>query len=87
MLMYHKKRVQSSYLFFKDLGQNISLEKLQKYVCESNNKEFINRISRVLKTLQSTRPYWNLQRCQLEAIVHQINFLHLFFTCSDADTQ
>lgn len=87
MLKRQKARAQSSYLFSKHLSRDMSLEELQKCVCEGNDKELVNRISRASETFRGTRPYWHSQRCELEAIVRQINSPHLFFTWSAADIQ
>ena len=65
----------------------MNLEKLQECVYKGNDKELVNRISRASETLRDIRPYWHSQRCQLEAIVHQINSPHLFFKWSAVDIQ
>lgn len=87
MLMRQKARAQSSYLFSKDPSRDMTLEEFQECIRESNDKELVNRISRASETLRGTRPYWRSQRCKLEAVVHQINSPHLFFTWSAADIQ
>ena len=85
--MRQKARTQSSYLFSKYPNKDVSLEELQRYICEGNDEELVGRISRAAEFLRGTRPYWHSQSCDLEAIVRQLNSPHLFVTWSAADIQ
>ena len=43
------------------------------------------KIIRFSSSLRGTRPYWYLKRSELQAIVRQLNYSHLFLTFSAAD--
>lgn len=52
MLMRQKAKAQSSYLSSKHPNRDMSLEELQEFVREGNDKELVNRISRASETLR-----------------------------------
>ena len=77
-------RKQAFYLYKKIDDNFINLEDLQQQILEGGGKLIIY-IARSAEHIRNTRSFWNSKRNELDAMVRNLNYPHLFFTVSTAD--
>jgi ATP-dependent DNA helicase PIF1 len=86
MLLRHKSKDKASYFCRRSNNEFDDLTDLANALAQGiDNKQFINRLSRHAAHLPGTRPFWNAQRQELEAMIYNIGCPHLFVTFSAAD--
>src|SRR6185437_5167277 len=83
-------RIRSFFFIKKTLNDSDAewdLDEIRRTFEEDRPKAISMRekIIRFSSSLRGTRPYWYLKRSELQAIVRQLNYSHLFLTFSAAN--
>ena len=84
-IMRQKASKQASWACKK--ADELSLDELRQLLRDGEEHQLVGRITRSARLLKGTRPFWGTKRTELEALVRNLGYPHLFFTFSAADLQ